>query len=172
MSIVDRLEDARILLDAGRDEGALLCVLTAVSGTSRVRFPPGTPSRRRPGNDMGDGEAFAQFFAEAMPNIGMNINVRTADGMRSFGYVLYKLFRCSLAHEAGLSPRANFIPDDAPGCPHLRFDSPDPLAFTISHSTVVLIADVVARAPENLHAATEVRARIMSRLPQWVPSPA
>jgi len=58
-----RIEDARVLANAGRDEGALLMLLVAVAATARKRFPLGTPSRRDSGT-MGEREAFETFLTE------------------------------------------------------------------------------------------------------------
>lgn len=181
MSVTARLEDAEILLANDRREGALLCVLTAVAGTSRARFPRGTRSRRPPrppkrGNarksrgaeEMGDGEAFQLLVEEELLRTGLgHIEVVTPSGTRSFGNVLYTLFRCSLAHEAGLGADATFCPDRVAGNVMLRLDRLEPLAFTMSHSTVLMLVDLVGRAPENVQQAASVRERMMSR---WIPN--
>jgi len=41
-----RVEDAGVLADNGRYEGALLMLLIAVAATSRKRYPRGTPSKK------------------------------------------------------------------------------------------------------------------------------
>lgn len=172
MSVLGRLEDAEVLLGAGREEGALLCVLTAISGTSRQRYPRGTPSQENAGREMGDREAFETFVRMEMANIGPNMNVMTSDGPRSWGFVLYRLFRCSLAHEAALPPEATFCADNVPGRILFRLDSLDPIAFTMSHTVVIMLADLVARARENVQQCAAIHNRIMSRLPGFVPADA
>ena len=59
-----RVEDAGILADNGRYEGALLMLLIAVAATSRKRYPHGTPSKQNPKNNMSDHEAFATFLRD------------------------------------------------------------------------------------------------------------
>jgi len=41
-----RIEDAGILADNGRYEGAMLMLLIAVASTSRKRYPHSTPSKK------------------------------------------------------------------------------------------------------------------------------
>jgi len=52
-----RVEDAGVLADNGRYEGALLVLLIAVSSTSRKRYPRGTPSNKNPNKKMSEREA-------------------------------------------------------------------------------------------------------------------
>src|ERR1035441_6386998 len=59
-----RIEDAGVLSDNGRFEGALLMLLVAVAATSRKRYPDGTPSRKDASKKMGDGEAFTTFLRD------------------------------------------------------------------------------------------------------------
>jgi len=59
-----RLEDAKVLYQAGRIEGALLMTLVAVAATSRRRYPRGTKSLKDPSKDMGDGETFKTFVRD------------------------------------------------------------------------------------------------------------
>jgi hypothetical protein len=117
---------------------------------------------------MGDGEAFETFLEEQFTATNTpQMNVATREGTRTFSYVLYRLFRCSLVHEAALVSGGQFVPDATPGRPLLQLTSLDPLAFTMSHSTVIMIADLVARAREYVQQAAAVRHQLMSRLPNW-----
>ncbi|MHC4414646.1 MAG: hypothetical protein ACYS0G_05125 [Planctomycetota bacterium] len=65
MSIPERLADAMLLLQHGRNEGALLSVLVSISATSRKRYPwPSTKSAANPSAPMGDREAFCTFLKD------------------------------------------------------------------------------------------------------------
>ena len=167
MSVVERLEDAYLMLQNGRHEGALNSVLTAISGASRERYPRGTPSRQRPGDRMGDHEAFVTFFEDQIKLLrAPNMRVRRPDGQElPLSSILYTLFRCALTHEAGLTSGGTLVPDSKYGRVQLKLTSLDPLGFEITHSTIVFLADLVSRAPEHHVATADILARIMSRLP-------
>jgi hypothetical protein len=159
------------MIENRRLDGALHSVLTAISGASRVRYPRGTMSRRNPRKPMGDHEAFETFLEEQFDLTGTpKLRVTTSDVDRSFSSVLYELFRCSLTHEAALGDAGRFVSDTTPGSVHFELTSLDPLGFAISHSAVVLLADLVGRAPEHADSCADVRTRIMRRLPQWIDS--
>lgn len=171
MSVVERLEDACQLLDLGRHEGALNSVLTAISGASRQRYPKTPPrgpalSRKHPGKPMGDHEAFETFLEDQFKLLGAPPMKIRVDGKEiTFSSAIYTLFRCALSHEGGLHSGGSLVPDPSRGRVHLKLTSLDPLGFEISYSTIVFLADLVARAPEHAQAASDVRARIMMRLP-------
>lgn len=69
MSIKARLDDAVVLYENGRKEGALLLILVAVAATSRKRYPEITPSRLYTNQTMKDKEAFTLFLKDEMPKI-------------------------------------------------------------------------------------------------------
>ncbi len=168
MSVVERLEEANILWENGKYEGALHSVLTAAAGASRLRYPKGhAMSRKHPGQSMGDHEAFETFLEEQQTLTGTSHLTVGAHGERTFSSVIYTLYRCCLAHEASLVNGGEFVPDRKPGYVFLQLTSLDPLGFRISHSTVMFLADLVARAPEHAEAAASVRAKLMSKMPQW-----
>jgi len=101
MSVRKRLEDAKLLWENGRKEGAWILVLIAAAATSRLRFP----------NAKSDNEAFRAFIREVTPTIvdpskpaipgGIHVVVN-ADGRNPMplDQVVYKHLRCSLLHEA------------------------------------------------------------------------
>jgi hypothetical protein len=115
MSIRQRLEDAVILDGIGRKDGALLSVLIAVAATSRLRYPEGTKSNLKPGNEMGDSEAFQTFLGEESESIygkGRFLKLSspcpdpknpTAPAANlSHSAILYKYVRNELVHTAKL----------------------------------------------------------------------
>jgi hypothetical protein len=148
MSIAHRLEDAKILYDLARYEGALLSVLIAVGASSRLRFPQGTPSWRKPGKEMGDGEAFETFMAAEMRRVGV-CSVWFNSQCNSAEHIFYKWLRCSLAHEGGLPEQIIF---HAGPCEHqaqISRDAGPPERLVVTHPIVLLIGYVVVTAAEN-----------------------
>lgn len=168
MSIVERLEDAEVMLAQGRHEGALLAVLTAISGASRYRYRRGIAmSRRNPGQTMGDGEAFETFLEEQIAlTKSPRMIVKRPDGTEmTLSRVVYQLFRCTMAHEGGLaSGWGTLVADDVPGQPRFKYTSVEPLGFEISHSALIFLADLVSRAPEFATQAAAVRMKLMARV--------
>lgn len=117
MSIRRRLEDAHFLLANGRADGSLLSACTAISATSRKRYP----DRKA----MGDREAFTKFLGEEMRVVTagavINFNVvcpgadtnKYAGGMMPLQDVLYEFVRCMLAHEGRIGENVEFADTDA-----------------------------------------------------------
>jgi hypothetical protein len=149
MSIRSRIEDAIILYTIGRPEAALLCALVAVAATSRKRRPHSTPSQRKPGKDMGDGEAFEAFLADEMPGICRvrNYHIKYRENMHRIEHVFYKWMRCSLAHEGELPHDLHFAADPEPNV--IRTEIAPDGTLTLSHGWLDRLADAVVSAPEN-----------------------
>ncbi len=157
MSIATRLEDAKLLYDNGRYEGALLSVLVAAAGTSRCRFPRNAAeSRRNPGQSMGDGEAFETFMGEELQRAGGGA-VYFRGQCNQAERVFYKWLRCSLAHEAQLpdfiefragNSNAEVVLERIPGPPEL---------LGVTHPVVLLIGHMVATAAENSDVPAETK---------------
>lgn len=156
MSVTARLEDAKLLYDHGRHEGALLSVLVAAAGTSRRRFPRGTQSRRNPKTKMGDGEAFETFVAEEMQRVG-TCAVYFNGQCNSAEKVFYKWLRCSLAHEAELPNEIVFCAGEHNNVAGLCWEAGPPERLIVTHPVVLLIGHVVATAPENAGVPETVR---------------
>jgi hypothetical protein len=164
MSIACRLQDAKILYDLGRYEGALLSVLIAVGASSRRRFPQKTPSRRNPGKDMGDGEAFETFMAEEMLRVGV-CSVWFNGRCNSAETVFYKHLRNNLAHEAGLPEQIIFRAGPCHNQAEIRRESGPPERLVVTHPIVLLIGYVVSTAAENADVPDEVK---RSLCPCWI----
>jgi len=93
-----RIEDAGVLADAGRFEGALLLLLVAVAATARKRYPRGTLSRKRPKEKMGDREAFTLFLKDEMWRLVREHTdiVYFRGRKRPIEDFLYEFLRCEL----------------------------------------------------------------------------
>ena len=100
MSIKARLEDAMILWDQGRKEGAWALVLIAAAATSRKRYP-------RP---MRDHESFKRFINDIQGTIviGEHPSPPMATIMIAgipVHDIVYEHMRCNLVHEGELHPK-------------------------------------------------------------------
>jgi hypothetical protein len=156
VSITSRLEDAKLLYDSGRHEGALLSVLVAVSGSSRRRYPQGTKSIKDPSNLMGDAEAFKTFVAAEMQRVGA-CSVLFDGKCNSAEEVFYKWLRCSLAHEAELPRQIAFQPGPSNCQASICIAPGSPERLVVTHPIVLLIAHVVSTAAENADIPERVR---------------
>jgi hypothetical protein len=106
-SVGERVDDARLLWDAGRREGAVLVALVAVAARARQDYP------RR----IGDREAFERFIrARFRPRISVEFRGK----LRSLEHIFYNWMRCELVHEGGLPVDLRFKNDAPPGELSLR----------------------------------------------------
>ena len=147
MSVRERLEDAKILWDKGRKQGAWIQVLIAAAATSRLRYPA-----------KKDGDAFREFIREVTPTIvsgvapaipgGVRVifNAETPDQM-PLDQVLYKHLRCNLLHEAVMPPDVRLSESRVNGKMVADLHGGTPL--TIPDFWVIHLAKAVANAPEN-----------------------
>lgn len=139
MSVRARIDDARVLSQAGRFEGAFLELLVAVAATSRRRFPK-----------AGDREAFEKFFASRFAEVspftlpgGISVNYQ---GQRiKIETVFYRVMRCKLVHEAGLPGDVDIVAEGVPGQVSVQAGSP----FRVGMGWLNVLAAMVATAPEN-----------------------
>ena len=102
MSIRERVEEAELLWNSGRKEGAWTQAMIATAATARKRYP-------RP---MGDRDSFTKYVQDITftiisgnpkpPNL-QNGNVLLKFGEHgNFEDILYKDYRCMLIHEGEL----------------------------------------------------------------------
>lgn len=136
MSIEARLRDARFLYDNGRFEGALLMVLVAAAGTSKLRRPKAF-----------DKEAFVKFVEEE----GLGGCPVTVDGNEhSAADFFYKFLRNNLIHEATLHSQVVFQPAVAINEASIKWLCVTfPGKTVIEHPMVLVIGSKVASAKEN-----------------------
>lgn len=88
-SIRERVEDATLLWNAERREGAFLIALVAVAARARREYP-------RP---LGDRDAFERFIES---RFRPRISVEFRGELRPLEQVFYKWMRCELVHDGGL----------------------------------------------------------------------
>jgi hypothetical protein len=104
MSIKARLEDAEVLWQHGRKEGAWLLALVAAAATSRKRYP-------RPINDN---EAFKSFIRDVLPTLmyGKPLqgtpNPRIVFDQTPVEDIVYEHLRCNLVHEGEIAQEVAF----------------------------------------------------------------
>jgi hypothetical protein len=102
-----RTEDARLLWDAGRREGAFLMALVAVAARARQDYP-------QPAHDY---EAFERFIRS---RFAPRISLQFRGELHSLERIFYKWMRCELVHEGGLPVDVRFKQDIEPGDLSLR----------------------------------------------------
>jgi hypothetical protein len=167
MSVRERVDDAVCLWKNGRKYGALLCLLVAVSATSRKRYPkPPTgvkgvddqkavgPVRPYPGEYVrSDRVAFTTFLLDEMFTLtGKKAKYGVAFPFRgnpsvAYETILYEFMRCPLVHEADMAGfyfTPSFIED---GKSLSRLVLTDPFGFP--ERWVWNLAEAVATVDEN-----------------------
>lgn len=97
MSVRARIEDAKSLWAAGRQEGAVILVLIAVSATVRKRYPRPIP----------DGKAYKRFIRDELAKITYGPTVNVDFYFRGNHHcpiedIIYTFIRCELLHEGAL----------------------------------------------------------------------
>lgn len=157
MSVKDRIEDARILWENDRIEGAVIQVLIAVAGTVRKRYPIPMP----------DSEAFKKFVFDEIEKItnGPKVNVDfyfCGEPHTPLEDIIYKFMRCTLVHEGSL-PETIILTQPIPGDGKPFGKSPDGTPYDGKLLNALALYDVlgfpvgwvwnlvrvVAEAPEN-----------------------
>ncbi|HUW19731.1 MAG TPA: hypothetical protein VMW16_10565 [Sedimentisphaerales bacterium] len=161
IAVQARVEDAGVLADNGRYEGAMLMLLTAVAATSRKRYPRGTPSKKNPRKPMSDREAFTTFLRDEIWRL-----VREHEDFvvyhgekKPIEEFLYEYLRCELVHE-GRTP-VDLYPMREGDV--LTIDYPDGSGITFSRLLLARLNDVVWRAPENSYEATKAEIEAIRR---------
>lgn len=138
MSVRARVDDALLLWDRGRKEGAFLSALVAVAATSRRRFPDRKAVKDR--------DAFVRFLEAAHTD---RISVEYRSKCLPVEELFYKWFRCQLVHEGGLPLDIEFMPDSAPGTVSVRAGGAPEYILKVSDGWFHHMVGAVASAPEN-----------------------
>ena len=146
-----RVEDAGVLADNGRYEGALLMLLIAVASTSRKRYHKGTPSKTNPNKKMSDREAFTTFLRDEIWRLVKEHSdfVIYQGKKQLIEDFFYKYLRCELVHE-GHIPIDLYPMHDSDV---LTIVYPDGSVIGFSKLLLSRLNDVVWRVPENSYEA-------------------
>ena len=161
MSVRDRIEDATLLWNGGRKEGAFVQILIAVAATARKRYPrppkgiKAVPNSQRPqpGEYASDGTAFKTFILDEMEKItgGAKYNVAfpfQGNATTPLEDILYSHLRCHMIHEGETPPTITFTePIVEGGTSFSVLKLSDPLGFP--EFWMWNLARVVAQVPEN-----------------------
>jgi hypothetical protein len=138
MSVRDRIEDSKLLFNAGRLEGALISALIAVAATSRKRYPDRS--------SIGDRRAFERFLEDERPTLsgGKEVRIELNGEHHTLENILYRFIRSYLVHEGELEEHVSFEYGD------FLFDKRGTTDyFTFSSELVLRLAYIVEMAPEN-----------------------
>lgn len=104
MSIKARIEDAEVLWQHGRKEGAWILALVAAAATSRRRYP-------RP---IKDNEGFKSFIRDVLPTLMYGLPLKGAPNPRivfndtPLEDIIYEHLRCNLLHEGEMGREIAF----------------------------------------------------------------
>ncbi len=134
MSIRRRVEDALLLYDEGRYEGAFLCALVAVAATSRRECPDRT---------VGDRQCFERFLNKRWRGV---LAVEYRGECQPIPHIFYKWFRCELVHEGGLPVDIEFIETEKMS---LRAGGRPEYVLKVSHGWFHWLIRAVVEAPCN-----------------------
>ncbi len=100
--IEDRVEDARLLWEAGRREGAFLMALIAVAARARASYP----------RSVGDRSAFESFIEQ---RFDLRISVEFRGALVPLERNFYKWMRNQFVHEGGSPADLRFKDEAEPG---------------------------------------------------------
>jgi len=133
--IKNRVDDALLLWEADRKEGAFLSVLIAVAAVARIRYPK-----------LKDRESFEQFIRDSNPTI---LNVEYRGDCKPIEHILYKWLRCQLVHEGGLPFDIQFTNETKAGAMSVRAGGAPEYILKIGHGWFHHMIASVMQAKEN-----------------------
>jgi hypothetical protein len=145
MSIKGRIEDAELLWQQGRKEGAWALALIAAAATSRKRYS----------KPIADNQAFKSFIRDVLPTLmyGKPLqgtpNPRIIFDQTPVEDIIYEHLRCNLVHEGELSQKVVFSESvivDGKLQATLAVGSPN----VIPDFWVLHLIKAVREAPENV----------------------
>ncbi len=147
MSIKARIEDAQVLYENGRYEGALLLVLVAVAATARKRYPK-TICKKDPQNK--DNYVFRKILSEEMPKLGPGwsednpLPIQFQGKQLLLPKILYKWVRCELTHKGKLPIFIKFKSGE-----ELEVTVLNNQEITFTKGLISYLTKIVVEAPEN-----------------------
>ena len=158
MSIRQRLDDVKFLYTHGRKDGAFLSLMTAVSATSRKRYP------KEGGKN--DRDAFTSYLRDELIVITSGAVTKefknyipTADTgyypdmLVPFEDILYEYVRCNLSHEATLAREVEFCEPRGSGW---NLDTTSGV-IKMSEDFMYYVFRAVKFSPENFDQFPEVK---------------
>lgn len=134
MSIRSRIDDAIMLRNAGRFEGAFLSVLVAVAATAR---------RECKDRQMTDADCFKVFLSKSVAG---RLSAEFRGECHSVCHIFYKWLRCELVHEGGIPVDIEFL--DRPGC-WIRAGGAPSFKLQLSYDWFDELFRLVTTAPTN-----------------------
>ena len=135
--IRSRTDDAILLWEKGRQEGAFLSALIAVAATARLRYPQAK-----------DREAFEQFLRDSHT---VKLSVEYRGECHPIEHVLYKWLRCQLVHEGRIPIDIQFMEDVQPGSMSVRAGGAPQYILKIGTGWFHHMIGSVVQAPENAY---------------------
>jgi len=153
MSVKDRIEDAQVLYENGRYEGALVSILMAVAATSRKRYPypEELKLKGRKGQDKNsDNYIFRKFISEEMPKLAPGwsedkpLPIKFQGEQLLLPEVLYRYIRCELFHKAKLPTCIKF--KNGKGLNVTVLNNQE---ITFTKGLISFLTKIVVEAPEN-----------------------
>jgi len=136
MSIRNRIEDAKLLWDNARKEGAFLNALIAVAATARKRYPH--PQYK-------DIDSFIRFLRNSYQG---KMHVEFRGTCRPIEEIFYKWVRCQLVHEGELPFDIEFTNDKKEGMT-IRAGGHPEYKLLIGYNWINYLVNAVINAPEN-----------------------
>lgn len=137
MGVQNRIDDALLLWNNGRREGAFLSALVAVAATSRKRFPDH--------DTVTDRLAFERFLESAH---SVRLSVEYRGDCHPIEHIFYKWFRCELVHEGGLPLDISFMPNSVETLSVRAGGAPE-FKLKVSEGWFHHVVAAVVKAPEN-----------------------
>lgn len=142
-SIQNRSDDALLLWDNGRHEGAFLTALIAVAATARRRYPK-----------MKDRESFEQFLKDCH---SVRLSVEYRGQCQEIEHIFYKWLRCELVHEGTLPVDIQFMSEDEPGSMSVRAGGAPEYILKIGHGWFHHMIGAVMNAPETANGSSTTK---------------
>ena len=136
MSIRSRIDDAKVLWESNRLEGAFLLALVAVAATARRQSP----------NQKGDKQVFEDFLRQGLFE---RLSVEYRGDLHPVYHIFYKWFRCELVHEGSLPVDVEFMPDPEPGMLSIRAGGAPEYVLKVSRGWFQELVHVVTTAEVN-----------------------
>jgi hypothetical protein len=133
-SIQNRTDDAQLLWDSGRHEGAFLAMLIAVAAASRRRYPT-----------QKDRERFERFLRDCR---SVRLNVEYRGECHEIEHIFYKWLRCELVHEGALPVDIQFMREGEPGSMSVRAGGAPEYVLKIGHGWFHHMVASVTSSPE------------------------